>query len=284
MTREDLHGFEAWLHDRGLRPKSVEAYSRSVLYLWSTGNPMATLRKAKSIGRRSILLCACKSYARYLRDAGHALQADVLERDLGELPKSRLRQSPPDRPLDTTEWNRLLEAVVETEEPWNHVLVLLVTTGLRVSDVLNVTASRVQEGLQTGTVWLQQKGGEFRPFPVVGEVKTALQALLDGWEWDVLLEVVTVREKTKEMSAYMAVYRRLKTAAREAGLDPARIHPHLLRTTALVQLYRETKDLLLVQKWAGHKNITTTQRYLRHIDPEDLGEAYRRLQESRRMP
>lgn len=42
-----------------------------------------------------------------------------------------------------------------------------------------------------------------------------------------------------------------------------RINIHALRHTAFTRLYAKTKDLLLVQEWAGHKSINSTLEYLK---------------------
>lgn len=45
-----------------------------------------------------------------------------------------------------------------------------------------------------------------------------------------------------------------------------RVHPHLLRHTALTALYDRTRDLRLVQDVAGHASSRTTERYT-HVHP-----------------
>jgi integrase len=42
-----------------------------------------------------------------------------------------------------------------------------------------------------------------------------------------------------------------------------RMKIHSLRHTAFSRLYAKTKDLLLVQEWAGHKSINSTLEYLK---------------------
>jgi integrase len=41
-----------------------------------------------------------------------------------------------------------------------------------------------------------------------------------------------------------------------------RVNLHALRHTAFTRLYRQTKDLLLVKTWAGHRSINSTLVYL----------------------
>ena len=49
----------------------------------------------------------------------------------------------------------------------------------------------------------------------------------------------------------------VKRYARKAGI-PKDVHPHTLRHTFATDLYRETKDIRLVQKALGHADVSTT--------------------------
>jgi site-specific recombinase XerD len=58
-----------------------------------------------------------------------------------------------------------------------------------------------------------------------------------------------------------------------------RIHPHRLRHAYANELYRKTKDVLLIKKLLGHSNIATTSRYLESLsalDDQDI-ESYRKV-------
>lgn len=60
----------------------------------------------------------------------------------------------------------------------------------------------------------------------------------------------------------------VKRLATRAGITKD-VHPHTLRHSFATGLYRETKNLLLVQKCLGHANVATTQIYT-HLVDEDL--------------
>jgi integrase/recombinase XerD len=51
-----------------------------------------------------------------------------------------------------------------------------------------------------------------------------------------------------------------------------RVHPHLLRHTCLTDLYKDTKDIRLIQKVAGHADLSTTMLYT-HIHDEQVKDA-----------
>jgi len=267
----DLDGFRAWLKSRGLRDATIRVYLGAVRLAYQRKDPTRAVQATKTASRRQQLFSALKLYAKYKGN-------EKLLEKLAELPRPRSKAAPAKRPLSDQEWQDLLDSVSEEEEPLRYVLQLLVLTGLRVSDILNIERRRVREGLETGTLDLSQKGGSYRPYPVKGDVRTALAALME-WQWQILWNTVT---EASHHAAYQATYRALKKCAVAAELDPKRVHPHLMRTTVLVQLYKLTKDILAVKKFAGHKDIRTTQGYLRYVDADELGDLFEELQKDRR--
>jgi site-specific recombinase XerD len=56
-----------------------------------------------------------------------------------------------------------------------------------------------------------------------------------------------------------AVYLVLDRLAKQAGIDP--FSPHDLRRTFVSQLLERGADLALIQKLAGHAQISTTSKY-----------------------
>jgi integrase/recombinase XerD len=63
----------------------------------------------------------------------------------------------------------------------------------------------------------------------------------------------------------------VKRLAQKAGIDKD-VHPHTLRHTFATDLYRDTKNIRLVQKALGHADLSTTMIYT-HIVDEELEEA-----------
>ena len=56
----------------------------------------------------------------------------------------------------------------------------------------------------------------------------------------------------------------MEKLGRKAGI-PGRVHPHGLRHSAAHDLYRETRDLILVSRFLGHTDVKTTMIYLSQI-------------------
>jgi len=63
---------------------------------------------------------------------------------------------------------------------------------------------------------------------------------------------------------------------KKAGIKTsARITPHSLRHTAITRVLTETKNVRMAQKFAGHSDVRTTERYLHDIlSDEDRPESY----------
>lgn len=63
----------------------------------------------------------------------------------------------------------------------------------------------------------------------------------------------------------------VKRLAKKAGIEKD-VHPHMLRHTALTNLYDKTRDLRLVQDVAGHTTSRMTERYT-HVHPLSVAKA-----------
>jgi integrase/recombinase XerD len=59
----------------------------------------------------------------------------------------------------------------------------------------------------------------------------------------------------------------VKRKGKQAGITKD-VHPHMLRHSFATDLYRESKNLRLVQKALGHSSISTTEIYTHIIDEE----------------
>ncbi len=142
-------------------------------------------------------------------------------------------------------------------------LELLYATGLRVSELLALRRTAVAIGADMLAV--RGKGGRERLVPLGGAARRAAAALTAEREDKWLFPGRNpARAMTRQGFALM-----LKPVALAAGIDPARVSPHVLRHSFASHMLAHGADLRSLQSLLGHADIATTQIYT-HVLPERL--------------
>ena len=75
----------------------------------------------------------------------------------------------------------------------------------------------------------------------------------------------------------------LRKLAEKAGLEPERVHPHLLRHSFATHLLEGGADLRSVQEMLGHADLSTTERYT-HVSDRRRRETYFNAHPHARQP
>ena len=148
---------------------------------------------------------------------------------------------------------------------------LLYATGLRVSELVGLTAQAATA--ETDFVLVKGKGGRERLVPVSETARSALNDYLAvlrksgraGAKW-LFPSSGAAGHLTRQHFAL-----ELKSLGREAGLDAAKLSPHVLRHGFASHLLDGGADLRAVQQMLGHADISTTQIYT-HVQAERLRE------------
>jgi integrase/recombinase XerD len=279
----EVEGFLALLAARRA-PKTVEAYRRDLRALgdWLGGPPskathddlerwLAELRAAglspATIARR---VAAVRSFFKHLVLLG--ARADSPAAAL-ELPRRRRRLP---RTLSPAEAQRLIEAATGStpRAMRDRALVeLLYGGGLRVSEAVGLEKSGVD--LERRLVRCTGKGGKERVVPIGRHAVEALRRYLahgrpylDRRHRPELF--LNAQGGGLTRAGAFLILRRL---AGRAGLEPERVHPHLLRHSFATHLLEGGADLRAIQELLGHASISTTQTYTR-IESSRLRKAY----------
>ncbi len=285
-TRDpELEGFLALASAR-LAPHTVEAYRRDLTALaaWLKHSPstaateelechLAELRAqglaASTIARRT---AALRSFFRH-----QVLLGARRDNPAAELELPRRRRTLP-RTLSPGEAERLVEAAAGTtpRSLRDRALVeLLYGAGLRISEALGLDRAGVD--LESRLVRCVGKGGKERIVPIGREAVEALRRYLargrpylDRRHRPELFLNARGGPLTRA-GAFLI----LRTLAAKAGLEPERIHPHLLRHSFATHLLEGGADLRSVQEMLGHADLATTELYT-HVTDRRRRELYYR--------
>lgn len=147
------------------------------------------------------------------------------------------------------------------------LLEILYATGLRVSELVGLPLTSI--GPESRYLTVEGKGGRERMAPLSEPAQKAMKAYLDVRTKFLMPDRAESQSKwlfpsrTSE-SGHLTRQRfaqLLKELSRNAGIDPERVSPHVLRHAFATHLLKHGADLRSVQKMLGHADIATTQIY-----------------------
>jgi integrase/recombinase XerD len=284
-TRDpDLEGFLALLATRR-SPRTVEAYRRDLAdaakalaparlgaatpdLLQGYVSRMATAGLAPTtVARRVAALRALYRHLVLLGVRGDNPAAAL------DLPR-RARTLP--RTLSAAEAERLVEAAsgVQPRDLRDRALLeLLYGAGLRVSEAVGLERGGVD--LEGRLVRVTGKGDKQRVVPIGRAASEALRLYLSRGR-----PFLDTRHRPElflnakggpltRAGAFLIV----RAVAARAGLDPERVHPHLLRHSFATHLLEGGADLRSVQEMLGHADLATTELYT-HVSDTRRREQY----------
>ncbi|CAN5342489.1 tyrosine recombinase [soil metagenome] len=249
---------------------------------WFAGLSERGLSAATQARRRS----AVRQFYRFA--LGEGWRADDPSRRL-DAPKQG-RSLP--RTLGREEVERLLIAASARDGTGGLRMLALVemayASGLRVSELLGLRV----EAVRRDPAWLivRGKGGKERLAPLNAPAREAITAWLAARDAALTPPSDPKKQgKTKPIdnpwlfpssgaSGHLTPRRfaqMLDEAAADAGIDPARVSPHVLRHAFATHLLEGGADLRVVQTLLGHADIATTQIYT-HVATDRLSQVVHR--------
>ncbi len=141
-------------------------------------------------------------------------------------------------------------------------LEILYATGMRVSELLALPRTALAG--DAALLLIRGKGGRERVVPLSDAAREAAQPLL-GAKGKWLFPGRDGKNALTRQGFALA----LKQVALDAGLDPARVSPHVLRHSFASHMLARGADLRSLQLLLGHADIGTTQIYT-HVLAERL--------------
>src|SRR4051794_12467958 len=267
-----------------LAPRTVDAYKRDLrdLEAWLGGAPddattdqlagyLAQLRAdglaATTIARR---VAALRSFYRH-----QVLIGVRTDNPAAELELPRRRRALP-KTLSPGEVERLIDAATGTtpRQLRDQALVeLLYGAGLRVSEAVGLERAAVD--LERRLVRTIGKGSKERVVPIGRPAVEAVRRYLSRGRphLDRRHRPELFLNAQGGALTRAGAFLILKRRAEKAGLDPARVHPHLLRHSFATHLLEGGADLRSVQEMLGHADLSTTELYT-HVSDRRRRELY----------
>jgi integrase/recombinase XerD len=272
--------------ERGASPNTLDAYGRDLLDASEFSNGRLTRATAAQLAAWTNDLAerglAPASQARKLSALRRFFRFLFEEGDRKDDPTARLDGPSPSRDipdvLSREEVSRLIAACGD-DVRLACLVELLYGAGLRASELVSLTMGslpRRKGGRWAGgDIIIRGKGGKERLCPLG---RPALEAL-SNWLEERQASDAKVRAEdfvfpSRGASGHLTRRRLgqlLEALALEAGLDPARVHPHALRHAYATHLLQGGADLRAVQMLLGHADIATTQIYT-HVLTDELQE------------
>lgn len=223
-------------------PEHLETFKKSLFENQYT--PKSVSRKLNSI----------KSYFRFLKSQG-VIKINPAE----EIPHPKLEPKPP-RILTPMEY-RSLRDVARDNPRMSAVIELLLQTGITIGELGRLELNDLDND---SLVIRAYESHPSRTMPLNKAAKKALDRYLE------------TRPKTKAKALFVTrtgkpfLVRNIRSAIdrhfRLADINQAKVNS--LRHTFVAHQLRSGTPVTLVQKLVGHKRLSTTEKYLRFIDPK----------------
>jgi site-specific recombinase XerD len=165
------------------------------------------------------------------------------------------------------------------------ILETLFSTGLRVSEIVNLNRDQIKIKPETKDLEISivGKGDRIRTVYLSERAVDALRKYLqtrNDKEKALFINYRGPKNSPRRLTP-RAIQKIVKKYSLMAGL-PIDITPHVLRHTFATDLLNQGVDIRVVQEFLGHKNITTTQVYT-HVTNPRLREIHRKFHSGRKL-
>ena len=269
------------LYERGLAQNTIEAYRRDLAqYLRYVGEGPVDSAKVEgflaSLAERGLSaataarkLSAVKGYHKFLCEEEGVEHNPAAKVRRPKVPSLLPKALPVDEVLAILSAPRTNTARGRRDRA---LLEFLYSTACRVQEAVGLDLGHLD--LSAGSARVLGKGSQPRAVLMGAEARRTMRCWLKD-------RAVLAQERTEAVFLNlrggrmdrMDAWRLVKVAAKQAGLSPDRVSPHVLRHSAATHMVEGGADLRAVQELLGHVNLSTTEAYVR-IFPQVLHEIY----------
>lgn len=278
--------------ERGASANTIEAYRRDLLgFARQCGQSRTDLGAASPVHLRRYLESLS---AAGMKTSSQSRKLSALRRFYLFLFSDGIRSDNPCTTIDSPRQSRPLPKVLSPAEAvalveaahaqgqdspegkrLHCIVEMLYASGLRVSELVSLPLAAIR-GTQR-VVFVRGKGGRERMVPLGGPARQALHAYLQVRR--ALIPRGHNRAPQYLFPSHGAAghltrrrcHQLMKQLAIQAGIDPDRLSPHVMRHAFATHLVEGGADLRSVQTLLGHTDIATTQIYT-HVARERLRE------------
>jgi integrase/recombinase XerD len=269
--------------ERGASANTLAAYRRDLLdfHGWLAGRGKDAKRAVRDDVRHYLTGLSAGGIA----GSSQARKLSALRQFFGFLYADGIRKDDPTVAVDAPKRGRPLPKILSREDMEKLIAAaakcaaedaegvrlaciveVLYASGLRVSELATLPLAAVRS--RDGVILVKGKGGKERLVPLHPRARQAID------DWLKLRDGFLPRGDRRRAERFLfpsrgaeghltrrRLHQMLKTLALEAGLDPAKLSPHVLRHAFATHLVEGGADLRSVQTMLGHADIATTQIY-----------------------
>lgn len=274
--------FVKHLEDEGKAPSTLTAYSKDIeqlvnflereglgivsdIDLEHLENFMARLARhdytPKSISRKTN---ATKTFFRFLHGMGHIVEnvADRLKHPKVETKAPRI--------LSKLEYRALRDAARDDARTYAMIEVML-QTGVTISELAEMEMGHMEMTADGGSLFVPEKNNkDARKIPLNKAVVDAIEKYVDEHRDDIVAKVGETDYVFVTKTGNALLVRNIRSTINRyfnrAGVENAKVND--LRHTFVAHHLKNGVSLLHLSKIAGHKRVSTTERYLQYIERE----------------
>lgn len=272
--------------ERGFSPRTIEAYKHDLdkfvafLKLLNKSSVSAITKEdvrrflaqqAQTNGAvtRARKLSSIKSFFKYLGREGVIAANPVSDIEAPKLPEREPTY------LTQAEYQNLIATVKREATPFYlsrdlAITVLLLGTGIRLSELVGLTLDKVNLECSGRNIKVRGKGDKERIIPLTDELVSVLEHYLKTRP-NVSSSHLFISRLGDELRA-RSVYGLVKKYLKATGIKKTKMAVHSLRHTFGTSLMNNGVNIVVIQELLGHKKLETTRRYL-HINSVDLRNA-----------
>lgn len=209
----------------------------------------------KSISRKTN---ATKTFFKYLKDIGHVTKnvAEMLRHPKVDIKAPRI--------LSKTEYRALRDAA-KNDIRTSAIIEVLLQTGVTISELAEIELEHLDLEKDPGTLYIPKKNNkDARIIPLNKAVVATIKSYKDSERSKISSGSFLFVTKSGNPLLVRNIRSTIERYYKLAGVESAKVND--LRHTFIAHHLSQGTSLLHISKIAGHKRLSTTERYLQYVE------------------